>query len=138
MTAAVMSVAEVCDRLGVEPSFLDRLVGADVIHPGGGGGGQRGQRRRWHEADLGVLAVCHQLHAAGAGPDVMRRVVHHLHQVDRVAFGMLLVVGSTYGPRVLGPENLAAAVSAANEAVVVVELAGVRRLLNQRPAEITW
>lgn len=134
----VLSGHEVCERLGIEPGLLDRLVGEGVIEPGGGGGGQRGQRRRWHDADLGVLAVCQQLHAAGASPDVMRRAVSYLHHVELVPFGMLLVLGVGYGPRIVGHDNLASAVRSAKEAVLVVDLNSVRRLLSQRPSEVTW
>ncbi|MCU1488246.1 MAG: hypothetical protein JWN67_4992 [Actinomycetia bacterium] len=140
MTATVeLSVSEVCDRLGVDELFIRRLVDGGVVQPSGGGGGQRGQHRRWHLADLGVLSVCQQLHAAGASPELMCRAVRYLHNVDKVPFGMVLVVGVGYGPRLLGDHGLLHLVQSAKEAVLVVSLHGeIRRWLNQRPETVEW
>ena len=131
---AVLFAHDVCDRLGVEASFLQRLVNDGVVAPSGGGGGQRGRRHRWTEDDLGVLEVCQRLVVAGASGEVLARVVRFLHGVEgRVPLGALLVVGHTYGPRLMNAETFTKAIPRITEALIVLDVTPMRHQLSRRP-----
>lgn len=130
MTAGMLTSTEVCGTLMIDLGTLDRLAHAGDIRPEGGG--ERGRKRRWHQADLGVLAVCHELQRAGANPQMLGRVVRYLHELQQVPGYAWLAVSPEHGPRVVTPDRLAEILGSWGEAAIVLNLAAVRRLLALR------